>query len=125
MRGDLGRQHLLGLVDLGALQVREPVDLRHRQRREQPQEAADVGVLGVAPVLPEVVGAQHVLVEPHGAGDALAHLGARGGGQQRRGQRVQLVRAHAAAEVDAGDDVAPLVGGAHLQVAALRRAPAP
>jgi len=32
-------------------------------------------------------------------------------------QRVQLRRAHAAAEIDAVDDVAPLVGAAHLQAA--------
>ena len=49
----------------------------------------------------------------------LAHLGARRRGQQRRGQRVKLRRAHAVAEVDAVDDVAPLVGAAHLQAAAV------
>jgi hypothetical protein len=47
----------------------------------------------------------------------LAHLGAGRGLQQRRRQRVELVRAHAPAEVDAHDDVAPLVGAAHLQLA--------
>ena len=35
------------------------------------------------------------------------------------GQRVELRRAHAAAEIDAVDDVAPLVGAAHLQAAAV------
>ena len=54
-RGRLRRQHLLGLVDLGALQRRELGDLGHRQGREQLEEADDVGVLGVAPVLPEIV----------------------------------------------------------------------
>ena len=32
---------------------------------------------------------------------------------------IELRRAHAAAEIDAGDDVAPLVGAAHLQDAAM------
>ena len=86
-----------------------------RQRREELQEAADIGVLGVAPVLPEIVGRQHVGIEPHRARRRLAHLGARGGGEQRRGQRVELRRAHAVAEIDAVDDVAPLVRAAHLQ----------
>ena len=41
------------------------------------------------------------------------------GGDQRRGQREQLRVAHAPAEIDAVDDVAPLVGAAHLQHAAV------
>ena len=49
----------------------------------------------------------------------LAHLLARRRRQQRRGERVELRRAHAAAEVDAGDDIAPLIGAAHLCDAAV------
>ncbi len=52
------------------------------------------------------------------AGGGLAHLGAGGGGEQRRGQREQLRLDHAAAEIDAVDDVAPLIRAAHLQDAA-------
>ena len=48
-------QDLLGLVELGALEGLEPLDLVERQVGEQPQEAADVGVVGVAPVLVVVV----------------------------------------------------------------------
>src|SRR5690606_35426932 len=36
------------------------------------------------------------------------------GGEQRRGQRVKLRAAHAMAEIDTIDDVAPLVRAAHL-----------
>ena len=68
--------------------------------------------------MPEIVGAELVGVEPDRALRGLAHLGAGGGGEQRRRQREQLRRAHAAAEIDAVDDVAPLVGAAHLQAAA-------
>ena len=75
-RGRLGGEHLLGLVDLGALERREPADLVERQHREQLEEAGDVAVLGVAPVLPVVVGAHQVGVEPDRAGRGLAHLGA-------------------------------------------------
>ena len=116
--GCFGRQHLLGLVDLAALQRRKLVDLADRQDREQLEKFDDVGVLGVAPVLPEIIGRELVGVEPHRALGGLAHLVAGGGGEQRRGQREQLRRAHAAAEVDAVDDVAPLVRAAHLQAAA-------
>ena len=90
-----------------------------RQNREQLEEARDVGVLGVAPELPVVVDGKHVGIEPDRACRGLAHLGARGGGEQRAGQGIELVRAHAAAEIDARDDVAPLVRAAHLQVAAV------
>jgi hypothetical protein len=64
---------------------------------------------------PELVGRHHIGVEPDGAAGGLAHLGAGTRGQQRRGQRVELRAAHAMAEIDAVDDVAPLVGAAHLQ----------
>ena len=94
-RRRLGRQRLLRLVDLGALQRGELGDLGQRQRRVELQEALDVGVLGVAPELPVVVGGQLLFVEPHGAGGGLAHLGARRCRQQRTGQRVELRRAHA------------------------------
>ena len=49
-------QRLLGLVDLGALERLQPGDLVQRQIGEQAQEAADVGVLGVPPELPVIVG---------------------------------------------------------------------
>ena len=96
------------------LQRFQPCDLRQRHVGEELEEAADVGVLGVAPVLPEIVGRQPRRVQPHRAGGGLAHLGARAGGEQRRGQREQLGALHAAAEIGAHDDVAPLVRAAHL-----------
>ena len=61
-----------------------------------------------------------MLIEPDSAGRRLAHLGARRSRQQRARQRQELLlQAHAAAEIDSGDDVAPLVGAAHLQIAAV------
>ena len=82
-RGGLVGQHLLGLVDLGARQGLQPGDLVQRQVGEQLQEPAHVGVLGVPPELPVVVGAAHVGVQPDRALGGLAHLGAGGGGEQR------------------------------------------
>ena len=81
--------------------------------------AFDVAVFGVAPELPVRVGAHQIGVEPDGAGGGLAHLRARRRGDQWRGQREQLRVRHAAAKIDAVDDVAPLVGAAHLQHAAV------
>ena len=118
-RGRFGGEHFLRFVDLRALERREALDLVERQHGEQFQEAGDVGVLGVAPVLPVVVGAHLIGVEPHRAGRGLAHLGARRRGDQRRGQREQLRAVQPAAEIDAVDDIAPLVRAAHLQHAAV------
>ena len=118
-RRDLGGEDLLGLVDLLALQRLEPRDLVERHLGEELQEAADVVVLGVAPVLPEVIGRDALGVQPHGAGHGLAHLRARRGGDQRRRHGEQVGPRHAPAEIDAHDDVAPLVRAAHLQDAVL------
>src|SRR5919107_5087148 len=52
---DLGREDLLRLVDLLALQPAETLDLPDRQLGEEAQEARDVIVLRVAPELPELV----------------------------------------------------------------------
>src|SRR4029079_10953559 len=50
-RCGLGGEHLLRLVQLSPLQARQPVDLRQRHFGEQPEEAADIFVLGVPPIL--------------------------------------------------------------------------
>ena len=110
-------EDLLRLVDLGAVERLQPGDLVERQLRIELQEAADVVVLDVTPELPVVVGREHIGVEPDRALRCLAHLGARRCGEQRAGERIELWQPHAAAKVDAVDDVAPLVGAADLQTA--------
>ena len=117
--GRLGREHFLRLVDVLTLERRKPRNLVERHHREQLEETRDVAVLGVAPVLPVVVGADQVGVEPNGAGSGLAHLGARRRRDEWRSQREELRVLGAAAEIDAVDDVAPLVRAAHLQHAAV------
>ena len=69
-----GGKHLLGLVDLGTAKGFEPGDLVERQAGEDLQETADIGVFRVAPVLPEVIGAEEIAVQPHRAIGRLAHL---------------------------------------------------
>ena len=50
----------------------------------------DIGIGGVPPELPIIIGRQLVGVEPHRAARGLAHLGAVGGGDQRRRDAEQL-----------------------------------
>ena len=52
----LVRQQLLGFVQLRAFQRLVARDLVEGKLGEEPHEAADIGVVGVAPVLPVVVG---------------------------------------------------------------------
>ena len=73
----------------------------------------------VPPELPVVVRTAQVGVEPDRAADRLAHLLARRGRQQRRGQAEGGLLVDAADQLHAIDDVAPLVGAAHLQHAAM------
>ena len=65
--GRFGCEDFLGLVDVGTAQRFQPSDFGQRQVGEQAQEAADVGVLGVAPELPVIVGREAVGGEPDGA----------------------------------------------------------
>ena len=117
--GGFRRQHLLGLVDLLTFEGGQARDLIERQHGEQLEEARHVAVLGVAPVLPVVIRRDHIGVEPDRAGGGLAHLGAGGSRDQRRGQREQLRVHQPAPEIDAVDNVAPLIRAAHLQHAAV------
>ena len=62
-----GRQDLLRLIDVRAVQCFEPADLRQRQVGEQPQKSADVTILGVAPELPILVRGQAIQRQPNRA----------------------------------------------------------
>src|SRR5438477_189774 len=83
---------------------------------EQAQEAADIVVLGIAPELPILVGGQLFGVEPYGTTNALAHLDAGRGRDQRRRQTKEGTPVGSAPELDSADDVTPLVGAANLQL---------
>ena len=113
--GYLVRQHLFRLVSLGSLEGLEPFDLGARQIGEQAQEAAHVGVLGIAPILPVIVSRKLLFVEPDRAFNRLAHLGAGRGGNQRRGQPKERAPLDPPGQIGAVDDVAPLVRAPHLQ----------
>ena len=67
--------------------------------------------------MPKVPRGQLRFVEPDRACGSLAHFCAVSGGQQRRGQPEQLGCFHTPGQFDAVDNVAPLVGPAHLQAA--------
>ena len=113
--GDRVGEHLLGRVDLRAFERFEPCDFAQRQIGEQTQELAHVAIINIAPILPEVIGGQLVFVEPHRAGGGLAHLGPVSSGEKRGGDAKQVRPVHPPPELDAVDDIAPLVAAAHLQ----------
>jgi len=54
-RGRFGRQHLFGFVYLAAFEPLEGSDFIYRKLGEKTQEAADVGIFGIAPELPVFV----------------------------------------------------------------------
>ena len=54
--GGFEGQNFLGLVDFGIAQFFQPRDFIKRQIGEQFQEAPDIGIFGVAPVLPVIIG---------------------------------------------------------------------
>ena len=64
IQGGLGGEDLLRLVDLLAAERFQAGNLVQRQAREDLQEAADVAIVRVAPVLPEVIGAEEIAIEP-------------------------------------------------------------
>ena len=115
-----GGENLLGVVDLRALQRLQARDFVKGEIGEDFQEPPDIGVFGIAPILPIFVRAEHIRVEPDRALRGLAHLSAGSCGDQRLRQAKQFrVASHAPAEIDAVDDIAPLIGAAHLQAAAV------
>ena len=97
-RGRFGGEDFLGVVDLRVLQGFQSLRFFQRQIREQPQKAADVGIRRVAPELPVIIWADPVGVEPDGAIGGFSHLGAGGGGDQRRGETEDLRCIHPAGQ---------------------------
>ncbi|MPL94363.1 hypothetical protein SDC9_40516 [bioreactor metagenome] len=118
-RRHLVREDDLRAVDLGPAERAEPLAFLDRQLGIELEEAPDIGVGGVAPELPELVRREHLVIEPDRAALRLAHLAPVRGGQQRRRQAEDLAVEHPARQVDAVDDVAPLVRAAHLQQTAI------
>ena len=57
-------QNDFSLIDFGALQHAQAVYLIHRQLGKQRKEAADIGILGVAPELPEMEWRQFFGIQP-------------------------------------------------------------
>ena len=65
-RGRLSGEDLLRFVELGAFELRQSIDLGKRQLGEQLEEAADIGVFGVPPILSLAIWAEPVWVWPDG-----------------------------------------------------------
>ena len=117
--GDFPGEARLRLVERGVLLGGELAALVDGEEGEQEEEALDVRVGDVAPVLEEIVGARHRGVEEEGALLGLAHLLAVARHHEGEGQAEALGPLDAADELDARDDVAPLVVAADLEAAAV------
>ena len=112
-------EDFLGLVDFGVAQFFEPRDFVQRQIGEQFQEAPDIGIFGVAPELPVIIGRERsgfshtapAAVLPILAPDEVVISGV------VRPNRFGI--RHAPPKLDAIDDIAPLIRAAHLQRAAM------
>ena len=90
-----------------------------REEREKLEKLDHLRVLHLDQELVKAIDARPRGREPDRAAFGLAEFGAVGLGQQRRGQAAGGDVALAADEVDARRDVAPLVGAARLQDAAI------
>ena len=113
--GGLRRQHDFGRVQLGPLQGFQSGDLGQGQIGEQAQEPPHIGVVGAAPELPIVVRADAVSIQPHRARRRLAHFRPGRRGDQRRGQAVQGLGIDAPGQLNAANDITPLIRAAELQ----------
>ncbi len=120
--GDLEGEALLRdaarrLLALAALQL---CDLIQGQKREDTQVLAGLRVLGVDPVLVQLVGRGHLRIEEERARFGLAELLAGAVGDEWMRQRVHVHAAHAANQIHPRRDIAPLILAADLHGAAER-----
>ena len=53
-------EDLFGFVDFCATEIFETAYFVHRQFGEETQEAADIGIFRIAPILPVIIDGQHV-----------------------------------------------------------------
>ncbi|MFM1944721.1 MAG: hypothetical protein RI897_3703 [Verrucomicrobiota bacterium] len=117
--GDFGGEGFMGFAGAGVGLVGgfELGDLILVEEGEELEVADDVTVVGIDPELVELVDGSFAGVEPDGAADGFAELAAIGIGDEGEDEAVGLSAEAFTAEVDAGGDIAPLVGSADLEFA--------
>ena len=93
--------------------------LLHGQEGQQREALLHVSIVDVAPILIELVRRRLVRIEPERAARRLAHLLAIALREQTVREAVDLHVLLAAVQLDACDDVRPLVIATHLQLAAV------
>ena len=104
-----------GVIALPPAQGFQPRDFINGQFAEQAQKTPDIGIIRIAPVLPILPGRRHLRIQPQGTGCGLAHLAPIRGCDEGGGQAIQVATVGLARQFHAIDDIAPLVGAAHLQ----------
>jgi len=102
---------------VGGVLLLQGGDFVAAQEGEVFEVADDVAVVGADPELVEAIDAGAGGVEPDGAGDGFAELGAVGVGDEGQGEAEDGAGEFFAGEVNAGGDVAPLVAAADLEAA--------
>ena len=110
----LARPAVRGLGVLG----QDLLDALEGQQRQLGQHPAQVGVVGLHPVLEEGVVGRPLGIEPHPGPGGLPQLRAVGGREQGPAEGVDGLAPHPPDQVHAREDVAPLVGAAQLELAA-------
>jgi hypothetical protein len=109
----------LGLVDLRRRQRAQPVAFVQRQLGVELEEPADIGIGRVAPELPELVGLTACRRSATPRREAVLPIFLPSAVVSSGEVRPNISRPRPAGQVDAVDDVAPLVRAAHLQQAAI------
>ena len=100
------------------VRLEQLLELLDGAQRERQQLSPDLVVADLQPVLAELVRAGLGRIEPRASAGGLAELRTVGGEQQRPGEGVHRRVTLAPDQIDATDDVAPLIGTTDLDLAA-------
>jgi len=111
----LERQPLLRCSKVRPLQLPQLSYFVHRQKGKQCEEPLHILVRGVDPILVVVIGWSPFRVEPHCTSDCLPHLLPGGSQNQGRDHGERLITSNPADQIDARQDIEPLVDPADLQ----------
>lgn len=90
-------------------------DLGLRQERERLEQAGHLSIGTIEPELVELVDGKHVGVKPYRIAFRFSELLAIGVGDDRAGHHVDIDAANLVNEIEAGGQVAPLVGTAEFE----------
>ena len=115
--GHLKSQDGFANIEVLSLQDAHGLYFIYGKKRIEFQETLHITVIRIYPVLVEIERTGFLGAEPYGAGSGFPHLGARGGGKERKSKSMGALAELSAYKFYSGDDISPLVVAAHLQAA--------